>query len=246
MALYAAASLLPRLPATSVRALSTKVRELCWRLEVFAQQPLTQYLSSSQTLVELSVSSVGPLTAPEDLQRFAAIIVVSLHALSTDLLRSGHVRSACETLASHLDEFAPTVDQLNSRDESASHFLNFIVPVTSVLAEILVAYPLSSATIRRVSNRLLVVFWRWAPAIDRAGGFDALFEAGKTWWTLLDVLMSDVWSVDDRSTLLRELSGHAAESSREGEPSGRRPSRQHGLTQNPEQMRHIWPARTPP
>ena len=170
---------------------------------------LTPRRPPCQTLIELAVGSVGPQSSPDDLRRLSAIIVVSLRALSTDLLHSNHVRSACEMLAARLAVLSPGSRPLD--DKAGSLFLDFIAPVTSVLADILVAYPLPPATIRRTSHALLVVLWRWAPTLDQAGGFEALFEVGRTWWTLLDVLMSDFWSADERSTLLRELSQHAEE-----------------------------------
>jgi hypothetical protein len=159
-----------------------------------------------QTLIELAVDSVGPFNSPDTLRRLSDIVIASQRALSTDLLHSNHVRSACETLTFHLAELAPTTGPPDPPDKEISLFLDFVAPVTSVLADVLIAYPLPPATIQRSSQALLVLIWRWAPTIDQAGGFEALYEVGRTWWTLLDVLMSDVWSADERSTLLRELS----------------------------------------
>lgn len=74
-----------------------------------------------------------------------------------------------------------------------------------MLADLLLSAPFRPAVAQRISHDLLLVIHQWAAMIDKAGGLDGDYEAGKTWWTVVDVLMSRNWTDDERVKVLQDM-----------------------------------------
>lgn len=163
-----------------------------------ADQPFPRPSALLQNLLQLAIDWVGHATSAEDLQALSSIVVASLRALATDALHPDHLRAAVRTLAERLA-------QLSTDGAQPALFFDLVAPVSAVLSEILVSAPLRPADVQRVSRELLLALWRWMPEVDAPGGFEAQFDVGTTWWTLVDVLMSEAWTVDERSALVLEL-----------------------------------------
>lgn len=161
------------------------------------------HIRAEQNLIRLSTDSVDSTTSKADLDALAAIVTSSLKALAVDRLQLDRLRSSASELTTSLLDLCSS--STNTESDLSTLFFSFIAPVSSVLADLLLSAPFRPAVAQRISHNLLLVIHRWAEMIDQAGGLDGDYEVGKTWWTVVDVLMSRNWTDDKRVKVLQNM-----------------------------------------